>query len=311
MSQGELRGRVLRATAGFADVATDRGVLRCRLRGRLKKEALSTDLIVVGDFVTVSPVEEGVGRIESIEPRRTVFSRRHPGRGGRHREDVLIANLDLLVCVFAVSFPIMKPRLLDRFLVIAESQGIVPIVVLNKIDEEGAEEVRELLEPHRAIGYEIFETSTVTGEGIDALRERMRGQVSALVGPSGVGKSSLVNAIEPGLDLRVGETREVDGKGRHTTRVASLHPLTGGGYIADTPGIRELAAFEIPDEELPKCFPEFRPLLGGCAFRNCTHLNEPDCAIVAAVDEGVIDEDRYESYAKMRLDEERPERFGH
>jgi ribosome biogenesis GTPase / thiamine phosphate phosphatase len=310
MSRRELRGLVLRATAGFADVSTEAGVLRCRLRGRLKREVLSTDLLVLGDFVTVVELGAGEGRIESIEPRTTVFSRRHPGRGG-HREDVLVANLDLLVCVFAVSFPMMKPRLLDRFLVIAEAHGVVPVIVLNKIDEEGLEEVRELLEPHRAIGYEIFETSTVTGEGVDTLRERMSGRVSALVGPSGVGKSSLVNAIEPGLDLRVGETRDVDGKGRHTTRVASLHPLRGGGYLADTPGIRELAAFRIPERELPRCFPEFRPFLGACSFRSCRHLSEPGCAVLAAVDSGVIDEDRYESYAKMLLDEERPERFGH
>jgi ribosome biogenesis GTPase / thiamine phosphate phosphatase len=310
MSRRELRGRVLRATAGFADVSTEVGVLRCRLRGRLKREMLSTDLIVLGDFVNVVELGGGEGRIESIEPRATLFSRRHPGRGG-HREDVLVANLDLLVCVFAVSFPLMKPRLLDRFLVIAEAHGVVPVIVLNKVDEEGVEEVRELLEPHRAIGYEIFETSTVTGEGIDALRERMRDRVSALVGPSGVGKSSLVNAIEPGLGLRVGETRDVDGKGRHTTRVASLHPLASGGYIADTPGIRELAAFQIPQRELARCFPEFRPHLGACSFRSCLHLSEPGCAVLAAVDAGAIDEDRYESYAKMLLDEERPERFGH
>jgi ribosome biogenesis GTPase / thiamine phosphate phosphatase len=311
MSRPELRGRVLRATAGFADVRTDEGVLRCRIRGKLKREMLSTDLLVLGDFVRAVDLGRGEGRIESIEPRRTVFSRRHPGRGGRHREDVLVANLDLLVCVFAVSFPLMKPRLLDRFLVIAEAHGITPIIVLNKIDEEGLDEVRELLEPHAAIGYEIFETSTVTGGGIHAIRERMRGQVSALVGPSGVGKSSLVNAIEPGLELRVGETREVDGKGRHTTRVASLHPLTGGGYIADTPGIRELAAFELPERDLATCFPEFRPFLGACTFRSCMHVTEPGCAILEAVEAGAIDEDRYESYAKMLLEEERPERFGH
>ena len=142
------------------------------------------------------------------------------------------------------------------------------------------------------------------------LRELLAGRVSAFSGPSGAGKSSLVNRIEPGLDLRVGATSEAHGKGRHTTRVATLHPLTGGGFIADTPGIRELASFEIPAPQLAACFREFRPFLGQCTYRSCKHLTEPGCAILAAVESEDIDSDRYESFAKLLLGEERPDRVG-
>lgn len=304
-------GLVLRSTAGFIDIETEDGVVRARLRGRLKKEKRRTDLCVIGDRVKVR-IEEGMEpTVESVEERRSVFSRQHPGRGP-HQEDVLIANLDLLVCVFSVSLPLMKPSLVDRFLAIAEANDMEAIVVLNKADEdpEGLEECLELLEPHRALGYELFVTSAADGRGIDALRERIKGSISAFVGPSGVGKSSLLNRIEPGLDLRVGETSVVEGKGRHTTRVAALFPLSGGGYIADTPGIRELAAFALDERSIARAFREIRAYEGRCAFRNCLHLEEPRCAVVAAVEAGEIDAGRYDSYVKMLLGEERPDRHG-
>lgn len=310
-----LRGLVLRSTAGFVDIETDEGVVRARLRGRLKKEKLKTDLCVIGDRVEVRVQTRGdearEPTVESVEARRSVFSRQHPGRGA-HQEDVLIANLDLLVCVFSASLPLMKTSLVDRFLAIAEANEIDAIIVLNKADEdpEGLEECLELLEPHQALGYELFVTSAEDGRGVGALRERIGGVISAFVGPSGVGKSSLLNRIEEGLDLRVGETSLVEGKGRHTTRVATLFPLTGGGYIADTPGIRELAAFDLDDRSIARAFRELREFEGQCAFRNCLHLEEPNCAVADAVDEGKIDAGRYESYLKMLLGEERPDRHG-
>ncbi len=327
----EAQGIVLRSTAGFFDVQLSDKVVRARLRGRLKRVRQKTDLCVIGDQVRVAIGADGSATVEEVLPRRTVFSRQHPARGG-HREDVLIANLDLLVVVMAFEAPPFVPRMIDRFLVIAEHNGVDAILVANKVDLRIDEDdyIDEALELYESLGYRTFRTNARGTEtetesesrqagdadaeqedaGILALRRALQGRVAAFCGPSGAGKSSLVNAIEPGLDLRVGATSEAHGKGRHTTRVATLHPLTGGGYIADTPGIRELASFEIPDQELAHCFPELRPLLKECAFRSCRHLTEPGCAVLAAVEAETLDADRYESYAKMLLGEERPDRVG-
>jgi ribosome biogenesis GTPase len=313
LPEGQARGIVLRSTAGFFDVLLPTGVVRARLRGRLKRVKQNTDLCVIGDQVHVAQAENGSVTVEEVLPRRTVFSRQHPARGG-HREDVLIANLDVLVIVMAYEAPPFVPRMIDRYLVIAEHNGVDAILVANKHDLRIEEDdyIDDALTLYESLGYRTFRTSTATEDdpGIAALRAALVGRVSVFSGPSGAGKSSLVNCIEPGLDLRVGATSEAHGKGRHTTRVATLHPLTGGGFIADTPGIRELASFEIPDGSLARCFPEFRPFLGQCGFRSCKHLSEPGCAILAAVEAEEIDTDRYESFAKLLLGEKRPDRVG-
>jgi len=305
------RGTVLRATGGFFDVLTEGRVVRCRMRGRLKKERQKTDLCVIGDEVEVSLLDGDEGLLEEVLPRRSRFSRQQPGRGGaRFKEDVLVANLDQIVVVFSFSTPPLHPRMLDRFLVIAEHAGVEAVVVGNKVDEEGGPETRSLLERYRDLGYRVLTTSARTGEGVEELGALLRGRLSALVGPSGAGKSSLINAVYPELALRVGGTSEAHGKGRHTTRVATLHPLPGGGFVADTPGIRELGAFEIPKSELAACFPEMRPFLGLCGFRSCEHVHEPGCAVMEAVDRGAIAEARYDSYVRLHEDEERPDRAG-
>ena len=300
-----LEGTVVLSTGGFYDVDTAEGVLRCRMRGRLKKEKKRTDLCVIGDRARVTRGDEdGVeGWVEEVLPRERVFSRRHPGKGGRYKEDVLVANLDRLVCVFAFRDPPFHARMLDRFIVIAEHNDVKIAVVANKADQVDPEQLA-VFERYRDLGYPLVVTSTVDGRGIDDLRTLLDGEVSALTGPSGTGKSSLVNMLIPDLEVRVAETSTAHGKGRHTTRVAQLHPF-GSGYIADTPGIRELGAWALPEEELDRCFVEFRPLLGECGFRNCRHLKEPKCAIKAAVDAGSIHAERYESYARMVADEER------
>jgi ribosome biogenesis GTPase len=306
-----LRGKVIRSTGGFVDVATERGVLRCRLRGRLKQRAYTTDLCVAGDEVRVLPESETRGTVEEVLPRSSRIGRVHPARSGPPREDVLVANVDQLVVCVAYGEPPLRPRFVDRFLVIAEHDGVPALIVVNKADFlEEAEIQRPLLEPYRDLGYEVLETSAHEGLGIDALRARLEGKVSAICGPSGAGKSSLCNAVEPGLGTAVGETSEAHGKGRHTTRVATLHPLAGGGYLADTPGIRELAAYGIAPEALARCFPELRPLLGRCAYRSCRHDAEPSCAVRAAVEAGQVSEERYDSYLRLLLGDERPDRVG-
>lgn len=278
--------------------------MHCSMRGRLKKERRArTDLAVIGDRVNVRLLEGEASEavIESIEPRRNRFARRQPGGRGRYKEHVLVANLDWLFAVFSCFRPPMNPRLIDRFLVIAELDSIDVAIVANKVDLG----IDERFAAYEALGYPVHYTSAHEGTGVEELRERIRGRVCAFVGPSGVGKSNLLNRLEPGLGAAVGALSETLDKGRHTTRVAELHPVAGGGWVADTPGIRELATFRLPLDRLAYCFREMRPLLGRCRFPNCVHDHEPDCAVRAAVDAGEITAERYESYLRIRADEPR------
>ena len=296
------RGLVLRARSGFYTIATDDGdQLTARLRGRVKRERQSSDLAVIGDRVAVERLPDGTGAIESVEPRERRFSRRQPGPRGSWREDVLVANPDLVAVVFATDRPPPNPRLIDRFLVVAEYNEVPVVLVANKVDLVGADAARTVFGPYQRIGYDVVYTSAKSGAGLDDLRERLAGRLSIVTGPSGVGKSTLLNALQPGLQLKTGEVSEALHKGRHTTTHAELLPLDDprGGYVADTPGIRELGLWEIPPAELAWCFPEFRPHLGGCAFNDCSHLHEPRCGLRAAVGSGAISEERYDSYRRM------------
>jgi ribosome biogenesis GTPase len=304
MTGSPQQGTVLCARSGFADVETPEGVVRCRLRGRLKRTRKRSDLCVVGDAVRISVQHDGSGVVEEVLPRRARFSRRHPGPGGKWREDVLIANPDQLVCVFCFGEPVFNPRMLDRFLVIAEHNDIEAVIVANKVDV-ASEDARAAFERYAEIGYPLLHTSAEQGQGIDGLAEQLRGRLSAFAGPSGTGKSHLLNAVHPELELPVGHVSDAVGKGRHTTRVASLHPLPRGGYVADTPGIRELGTWRIPSESLAQGFVEFRPFAQQCPFGDCRHVREPGCAVRAASERGDIAPERYDSYLRILLEEER------
>ena len=302
-----LSGIVLRARSGFYTVRLDDGAqLECRLRGHVKKERGDSDLVVIGDRVAVAPVAEGEGMIESVVARRSRFSRRQPGSRGAWKEDMIVANLDQVLVVFACAEPMPHLRMVDRFLVVAEHNEVEAVVVANKVDLVGLRAARAIFAGYEAIGYPVHYVSAREGIGLEELDDRLVGRVSVVTGPSGVGKSTLLNAIQPGLRIETGAVSQSVHKGRHTTTSAELHPLTGsgGGYVADTPGLRELGLWHVPPDELAWCFPEIRPFLGACGFNDCRHLAEPRCAVRAAVAAGTVSEARYDSFRRLLLNED-------
>jgi ribosome biogenesis GTPase len=291
-------GIVLQARSGRHKVQAGNGIVTCNIRGRLKKEKLSTDLIATGDWVHWRPTRPGRGVIEEVLPRETQLSRQRPGYV--EAEQVIVANPDQTVYIFAVREPPPRLRMLDRLLVIAENNDLPAIICANKIDLlDDAEDARHLFKVYEEIGYPVVYTSAFSGQGVEALRERLRGQLSVLCGPSGVGKSSLLNAIQPELGLAVREISEATGKGRHMTVGVRLWPLDEGGYVADTPGLREAGLWDIEPEELAWHFVEIRPFVSDCRFSSCTHTHEPDCAVKVAVDAGAISAVRYDSYCRL------------
>ena len=295
-----VHGVVMGGTGGIWQVRTDAGELHdVSLRGRLKHEAHGSLKLAVGDRVSLGRMAESdTWAIDQIHPRRSKLARRAPA--GARGERVIVANLDQVLVVFAAARPEPHPRMLDRFLVIAEANGLAARIVINKIELAEASVVRARFDEFVKAGYPLHLVSAVTGEGLDALRAEVQNKDSALTGPSGVGKSSLMNRLFPGLDLRTAEISDSVNKGRHTTVGAVLHPLPGGGFVADTPGLREVGLWGIEARDIAHCFPEFRALVNACRFADCTHTVEPDCAIKAAIDRGEIGRGRYESYVKLR-----------
>lgn len=302
---GRATGTVLRAQSGFFWVQTEAGVVECKLRGKLKRERLDTDIAVIGDVVEISLVGPGQGAVEAVLPRRSRLARRSAGARGAYKEDVMVANVDQVLLVFACAAPAFSPRMLDRYLVICEHSGLEAVVVANKADLVGAAEAAALFATYERIGYPVIATSTKSGQGLDQLRERLAGRLSVVTGKSGVGKSSLLNAIQPGLNLATGAVSQQLNKGRHTTTVAELLPVQSpaGGYVADTPGIREIGIWQLAPEDLDWCYRELRPYLGACYFAGCTHTHEPDCAVRAAVEAGAVSPERYDSYVRLRTGE--------
>ncbi|HFE67485.1 MAG TPA: ribosome small subunit-dependent GTPase A [Chloroflexi bacterium] len=303
-----LHGRVTKAISGFFTVETEEGPVVSHLPGRLKKEWQETSLAAVGDWVTISLQEDGTGMIEAVAPRKSVLSRTRPSARTRSlasdREQVLVANLDQVVFVFSTKKPHPSLRKLDRFLVVAEMNELTAVICVNKTDLTGLEKARQMFHLYEEIGYRVIYTSVPENRGIDELRDCLRDKITVFAGSSGVGKSSLLNAIQPGLGLKVNEVSQASGKGLHTTRYAEMFPLNFGGYVADTPGIRGLALFDLEPTELDAYFREIAPYVPACRFSDCSHRHEPGCAVRMAVEQGKISRQRYESYLRLREEHE-------
>jgi ribosome biogenesis GTPase len=297
-SQTNLAGRALRVSGLNSIVRTEQGDFECATRGLLK--SLATDLqnvVVAGDFVTIEPGGGKQAVITRVEPRRNTISRTSKGK-----QQIIASNVDLSVIVSSAAQPDIKPNLIDRLLISAEKMGVQPVVVINKIDLIDPADLMPLAGVWSQLGYPVHFVSARTGQGMERLRNLLRNRESVVNGQSGVGKSSLLNAIDPALQRRVGEVSLENEKGKHTTTLAELIPLSFGGYIIDTPGIRQFQLWDIVAAEVDGLFRDFRPYTHRCRFPDCTHSHEDDCAVKSAVADGLIDPRRYDSYCQIRSD---------
>ena len=279
------RGRIRKALSGFYYVDTgDGGVIQCRARGKFRQDGLSP---LVGDWVQIRETEPGTGMVWEVEPRKNAFAR------------PAVANIDQLVVVASEAVPVTDPFLIDRVISIAERRGCDSVICVNKWDLVPGEDLYQI---YTSAGFTTLKVSAETGEGIEELRQVISGKVSAFTGNSGVGKSSILNALEPGIALQTGEISEKLGRGRHTTRHVELYRLSGGALVADTPGFSSFDTDRMElcrKEELEGCFREFAPYLGKCQFTGCSHVKEKGCAVLKAVEAGAIQPSRHASYIRL------------
>ncbi|HWL07022.1 MAG TPA: ribosome small subunit-dependent GTPase A [Planctomicrobium sp.] len=297
-----LAGRVLSAVgANQCRVQGEDGELYlCSVRRLVRTMSReSRNAVVAGDRVRITPEGSGAGVIESIEPRTGTLT-----RGSRYKAHVIVANVDQTVIVTSVADPHLKLGLIDRFLCSAEKGGTRGVVCINKVDLAPREKLQPVAGQYARLGYPVVLTSIVTGEGISQLQRLLAGRETVFSGQSGVGKSSLLNAIDPAWSRRTAEVSPDTSKGRHTTRVAELLQLTSGGWVVDTPGIRTLQLWDIINDELEGLFIEFRPFVSRCRFPDCTHTHEHECGIKQAVSHGWISPLRYDSYVRIRNDDD-------
>ncbi|MEA4896580.1 MAG: ribosome small subunit-dependent GTPase A [Oscillospiraceae bacterium] len=277
-------GTIVKALSGFYYVNTDCGLIECRARGKFRLDGISP---LVGDRVDVTLDQNGKGTVDIIHERKNSFVR------------PAVANIDCMVILASAVNPITDPFLIDRVTALAENAGCEPVICINKTDLNSGDKLYEI---YATTGYTVLRTSAATGEGINELKAAIKGKLCAFAGNSGVGKSSLLNALAPELEIKVGEVSDKLGRGRHTTRHVEIFSLGGEAFIADTPGFGsfDIEKMEhIPKENLQYSFREFAPYIGKCRFDDCAHIKEPGCAIIAAVEKGVISPSRHESYARL------------
>jgi len=292
-------GIVVEVSSSLCRVDLGARTLTCSLRGSLSAEETGyANVVAVGDEVIASKNGSGEGVVEAVLPRRSVLARPHVFYD--HLQQVIVANADQLLIVSSWRDPHIWLELVDRYLIAAERYNLLPIICVNKIDlAEGVEAPQATLQPYRDLGYRVIFTSALTGKGVGKLREVLSQQTSVLAGLSGVGKSSLLAAVQPGLELRIGQVNEQSGEGRHTTTQVVMHRLERGGFVVDTPGIREFGLSDLRQGELARFYPEIVAVSGACRFGNCSHMQEPGCAVKAAVHKGDISMARYHSYQKI------------
>lgn len=295
------KGTVIRSTGSWYEVDMGDEVMSSRLPGKFRlDEKEVTNPVAVGDHVMITEVEDGTGRIEEILPRENYIPR--SATHGRRGEQILVANIDRAFVVQSIRKPKLKEGFTNRFLVTCEAYEIEACIIINKTDlatEKDRLYLQDLRELYERLGYKLIISSAETSEGLDELKELLKDSTSVFIGPSGVGKTSLINAVDPEYDLKVGEISDYSNKGKHTTTFARLIPLSIGGYIVDTPGIREFGLVNIEPWELSLFFPEMLEPRTECKFNNCTHAHEPGCGVMKALEEGRIDAGRYESYLNM------------
>lgn len=299
------RGLVIRSTGSWYTLACEDGEQReCRIRGRLRLRGVrSTNPVVVGDRVEAEQDEQGEWAICDIAPRRNYIIRRASNLS--KESHIIAANVDRAMVVATIAEPVTATEFIDRLLVTCEAYKVPATLLLAKSDllDDRADEVAEFHRTYEGAGYEVIDLSTVNGRGVERVRELTRQGITLLSGNSGVGKSTLVQALNPALDIRTGDISESTGKGRHTTTFSTMYPIGEGGYIIDTPGIKGFGLIDIEDKELWHYFPEMMRLAADCRFYNCTHTHEPHCAVIEAVKSGAMAYSRYESYLKI-LDED-------
>jgi len=293
---GLIAGRVVSVHGLKSRVLADHGQMyECAVRQVLKSLSIEQrHVVVAGDHVLFRAESTRDGMIERVEPRRGVISR--TSRGQQH---VLVANVDYLLIIASAAEPGLKPALIDRFLLTAQQCSLRPVVVVNKIDLVDSVSLQPMLGVYAAMGFRVLLTSAETGVNIDYLRCLLKGKQTALAGQSGVGKSSLLNAVQPGLGLAVAEVSQDNDKGRHTTTAAKLIPMQGGGAVFDTPGIRQFQLWDISASEVAGLMPDLRPYVSACRYPDCLHLSEDDCAVKHAVADGRIDARRYDAYCHL------------
>ena len=295
---------VVRATGSWYDVLHDGETVRCRIRGRLRlKGVRSTNPVVVGDEVACEADEGGDYVIADILPRRNYVIRRASNLS--KESHIIAANVDQALLMASLRSPETPTEFVDRFLVTCEAYKVPVTILLSKLDLQDAEAVAEFRAVYEGAGYRVLEVSVREGRGVEEVRELLAGRTTLVSGNSGVGKSTLIQAIDPSLDIRTGEISESHHKGRHTTTFSTMYPLAGGGAVSDTPGIKGCGLIDIDEAELWHYFPEMMRVAPACRFYNCTHTHEPGCAVTEAVKAGEIAWPRYESYLKIRDEDEK------
>lgn len=293
-----MRGRVIRISGLQCLVEIDGEHWQCEIRGRLKAGVRKTNSpVVTGDWVEIAPTADQAGIIEVVYPRTSKFSR--GASGSRPFEQILSVNMEQLIVVVSASQPAPRIGFIDRAIVMAISGNLQPIICINKIDLVTKAEINPLIAPYQSLDYPVYLTNALDGEGMDQFKAAMLNHTSVVVGQSGVGKSTMLNFIEPGLGLKTREIMQRHDRGRHTTTAVQLFKLQQGGYLADTPGIKELRLWGIKCADLAEYYPEMEPLLGQCQFGDCSHLHEPHCVVQDAVVSGLVTRARYEGYRRI------------